>query len=154
MLSNATNLINETMADGFKPDPLLTVSEWADAHRYLSQSSSAEPGRWRTDRTPYLREIMDELSPSSPIEIVVLRFGVQLGKTETGNNFIGYIIDYAPGPSMFVTADKEMAELNMELRVDAMIESAKLQDKIFSQATKGDKFSRKTGKILHQMEDL
>ena len=47
--------------DGLKPDPLLTVSEWADAHRYLSPRASAEPGRYRTDRTPYMRAIMDAL---------------------------------------------------------------------------------------------
>ena len=36
--------------DGLKPDPLLTVSEWADAHRYLSPRASAEPGRYYMGR--------------------------------------------------------------------------------------------------------
>src|ERR1039458_6776458 len=52
-------------AAGARPDPLLTVSQWADQYRTLSQRASAEPGPWRTERTPYLREIMDCLSPSS-----------------------------------------------------------------------------------------
>ena len=60
---------------GLKPDPLLTVSGWADRHRMLSQRASSEPGRWRTGRTPYLREIMDCLSPSSPVERVVFMKG-------------------------------------------------------------------------------
>ncbi len=47
---------------GMRPDPNLTVSEWADAHRWLSSRASAEPGRYRTARTPYLRAIMDALS--------------------------------------------------------------------------------------------
>jgi phage terminase large subunit GpA-like protein len=38
--------------DGLKPDPLLTVSQWADRYRVLSQRASSEPGRWRTGRTP------------------------------------------------------------------------------------------------------
>ena len=50
---------------GARPEPLLTISAWADRYRILSQRASAEPGPWRTDRTPYLREIMDCLSPSS-----------------------------------------------------------------------------------------
>jgi len=50
-----------------RPDPDLTVSQWADAHRKLSSRASAEPGQYRTARTPYLREIMDALSPSHPI---------------------------------------------------------------------------------------
>ena len=57
--------IRNAAAAGARPDPLLTVSEWADSYRTLSQRASAEPGPWRTERTPYLREIMDCLSPSS-----------------------------------------------------------------------------------------
>jgi len=38
---------------GMRPDADLTVSEWADAHRWLSSRASAEPGRYRTARTPY-----------------------------------------------------------------------------------------------------
>ena len=64
-------------AEGARPDPLLTISEWSDSYRTLSQRASAEPGAWRTDRTPYLREIMDCLSPSSPVETVVLMKGAQ-----------------------------------------------------------------------------
>ena len=33
---------------GLKPDPLLTVSEWADRYRMLSSRAAAEPGRYRT----------------------------------------------------------------------------------------------------------
>jgi phage terminase large subunit GpA-like protein len=29
---------------GIRPDPNLTVSEWADRHRWLSSRASAEPG--------------------------------------------------------------------------------------------------------------
>ncbi|MFP5481497.1 MAG: hypothetical protein ACLGIE_17690, partial [Alphaproteobacteria bacterium] len=47
---------------GLRPDPNLTVSEWADQHRWLSSRGAAEPGRYRTARAPYLREIMDALS--------------------------------------------------------------------------------------------
>lgn len=46
---------------GMRPEPDLTVSEWADKHRKLSSRASAEPGQYRTSRTPYLREIMDAL---------------------------------------------------------------------------------------------
>jgi phage terminase large subunit GpA-like protein len=41
----------------------------------LSSKASSEPGRWRTSRTPYLKAIMDCLSPTSPVERVVFMKG-------------------------------------------------------------------------------
>ena len=67
-------------ASGWMPDERLTVSQWADKHRKLGSKSSAEPGDWRTDRAPYLRDPMDSLSVSDPCETVVLMFGAQTGK--------------------------------------------------------------------------
>jgi phage terminase large subunit GpA-like protein len=81
-MPTAFEIYNAAFSDGLRPDPLLTVSQWADQFRMLSQTASAEPGRWRTDRTPYLREIMDCLSPSSGVEKVVFMKGAQVGGTD------------------------------------------------------------------------
>jgi phage terminase large subunit GpA-like protein len=48
---DGADAIEHAWLDGLKPDPLLTVSEWADQYRVLSQRASSEPGRWRTART-------------------------------------------------------------------------------------------------------
>ena len=40
--------IERAWREGLIPDPLLTVSEWADRHRMLSSKASSEPGRWRS----------------------------------------------------------------------------------------------------------
>jgi len=61
-----------------------TVSEWADQYRILDQAASSEAGKWRTDRTPYLREIMVSLSANSPDDIIVFQKGAQVGATEAG----------------------------------------------------------------------
>ena len=111
-------------AAGARPDPLLTVSQWADQYRTLSQRASAEPGPWRTERTPYLREIMDCLSPSSPIERVVFMKAGQIGGTECGNNWIGYVIHQAPGPMMAIQPTVEMAKRNSKQRIDPLIEES------------------------------
>ena len=71
--------IERAWREGLLPDPLLTVSEWSDRHRMLSSKASAEPGRWRTSRTPYLKAIMDCLSPMSAVERIVFMKGAQLG---------------------------------------------------------------------------
>lgn len=116
---------------GLKPDPLLTISEWADRYRVLPKKGSAEPGQWRTSRTPYLREIMDALSPSSRTQTVVFMAGAQVGKTECGNNFLGYIVDYCPAPTMLVQPTVELAKRYSKQRVDPMIqESDRLRDKV------------------------
>jgi phage terminase large subunit GpA-like protein len=109
--------------EGLAPEPLLTVSAWADAHRFLSSTASAEPGRWRTARTPYLREIMDCLSPSHPTERVVVMSGAQIGKTECGNNWIGYVIHRAPGPMLMVQPTVEIAKRVSKQRLAPMIEA-------------------------------
>jgi hypothetical protein len=65
--------------NGMRPDPELTVSQWADRHRRLGSRASAEPGQYRTSRTPYMREIMDRLSPGDPTQRIVFMKAAQVG---------------------------------------------------------------------------
>src|SRR4051794_19685824 len=97
------------MAPGNDARPLLTVSEWADQHRVLP-STSAEPGPWRTSRTPYLAELMDCLSTVR--KRVVLMEEAQLGATEAALNWLGYIIHHAPGLALLVMPSLDMARRN------------------------------------------
>ena len=125
------DLYQTAFLEGLTPDPLLTVSEWSDRYRYLSQRASAEPGRWRTSRTPYLKEIMDCLSATSPVQVVTFIKGAQLGGSEAGSNWIGYIVDYAPGPIMNVQPTVEMAKRNSKQRIEPLIQdSPRLREKI------------------------
>ena len=55
---------------------------------------------------------MDCLSPTSPVERVVFMKAAQLGATEMGSNWIGYVIHHAPGPMMAVWPTVEMAKRN------------------------------------------
>jgi phage terminase large subunit GpA-like protein len=130
-LANGLEVVWAASRDAIRPDPLLTVSEWSDRHRMLSQRASAEPGHWRTDRTPYLREIMDCLSATSAVEKVVFMKGAQVGGTEAGNNWLGYVIDIAPGPMLMVQPTVEMAKRNSKTRIAPLIEeSPRLREKV------------------------
>jgi phage terminase large subunit GpA-like protein len=116
---------------GIRPDADLTVSQWADTHRMLGSRASAEPGRYRTSRTPYMREIMDALSPSSAIQRVVFMKAAQVGATEAGNNWIGFAIHQAPGPMLAVQPTVELAKRNSRQRIDPLIEeSAALRERV------------------------
>ena len=119
------------LMEGLRPEQPLTVSEWADKHRRLSSKASAEPGPWRTNRTPYLREPMDCLSSTSSLQRVVMMFAAQTGKTEAGANWLGYVIDHAPGPMLLVQPTVEMAKRLSKQRLESLItETPVLAEKI------------------------
>jgi phage terminase large subunit GpA-like protein len=120
---SVAELCAQAFGQSLAPEPSLTVSAWADEHRQLSSTASSEPGRWRTARTPYLREIMDTLSPSHPAERVVVMSGAQIGKTECGNNWIGYVIHRSPGPMLMVQPTVEVAKRVSKQRLAPMIAS-------------------------------
>ena len=109
---------------GMRPDADLTVSEWADKHRWLSSRAAAEPGRYRTARAPYLREIMDALSPKHPAQRISFMKAAQVGATEAGNNWIGFVIHHAPGPMLAVLPTVEMAKRTSRGRIDPLIEDS------------------------------
>ena len=108
--------------EGLAPDPALTVSAWADRHRILSPRGANEAGPWRTSRTPYLRAIMDALSPSHPAQRIVVMKGAQVGATEAGNNWIGYVVHHAPGPMLAVQPTVSLAKIFSQQRVAPLTE--------------------------------
>ena len=130
--------IERAWREGLVPDPLLSVSEWSDRHRMLSSKASSEPGRWRTSRTPYLKAIMDCLSPTSPVERVVFMKAAQLGATEMGSNWIGYVIHHAPGPMMAVWPTVEMAKRNSKQRIDPLIDESSILRELIAPARSRD----------------
>lgn len=131
MLGKGAVEYSTAFCNGLRPEPILMVSEWADRFRMLSSVASAEPGQWRTSRAPYLKEIMDALSPSNPAQDVVVMKGAQLGFTEAGNCWIGYVIDHAPGPMLAVQPTMDMAKRNTKTRIDPLIEETpRLREKI------------------------
>jgi phage terminase large subunit GpA-like protein len=109
-------------AEGIKPTAMLTVSQWADSERILSSKEGDEPGPWRTDRTPYLREIMDCLSVTHPATDVVFKKSSQIGGTECGHNWLGYIVTQAPGATMYVLPSSDTSARTSKQRLAAMID--------------------------------
>lgn len=111
----------EALANACRPRPVTSVTRWSDNYRILSSKGSSEPGRWNTDRTPYLAEIQDHLSVTSPTQRIVMMFATQLGKTECGLNWIGYVMDHAPSPMLVVVPTLEVRKRWVRQRFDPMI---------------------------------
>ncbi|MQV12214.1 hypothetical protein GHL01_00445 [Sinorhizobium meliloti] len=130
-LPDPSHVSRSAFVSGYRPAARLMVSEWADKNRVLAGVGAAEPGPWRTDRTPYLRELMDNLSAGSEVWKQSLIAGAQLGKTESGLNWIGYQIDNAPGPFMFVLPKADTAKKVSKQRIAPLLNStASLRKKI------------------------
>lgn len=108
-LKTTVSILARTIASKVAPPPDLTASEWADLYRRLSSEASAEPGRWRTDRTPYMREILDAINDPT-VERIVIMSSAQVGKTELLLNAIGYFVDYDPAPMLLLQPTLEMAQ--------------------------------------------
>lgn len=117
---NNTKRLFRKLIKAFDVPPALTVSEWADTYRMLSPESSAEPGKWRTDRAPYQKEIMDAVSDDRCYKVVIMS-SAQIGKSEVILNMIGYHIDYDPAPIMYLLPTDSMCETFSKDRVSPMI---------------------------------
>lgn len=127
---NNTRRLFQKLMKSFQTPPDMTVSEWADTYRMLSPESSAEPGKWRTDRAPYQKEIMDAVSDDKCYKVVIMS-SAQVGKSEIILNMIGYHIDYDPAPIMYVLPNDSMAETFSKDRVSPMIrDTPSLQKKV------------------------
>lgn len=114
-------LVDRLFAQHFRLPPLLSVHEWADQHRFLPRETSSEPGPWRTDRTPYLRQILQDLSDDVDCEVVAMQFGTQLGKSEAGLCWTGYIIDHSPGPMLCIQPTVDLAKRYSKQRVANLV---------------------------------
>lgn len=131
----------------FRQKPRLTVSQWAEQNRYISSKGASEPGPWRNERTPYLVDIMDELSASSPTKEVVFCKGSQIGATEAGINWILYLMDCVPGPVMFLQPTIDEAETLSKQRLSPSIDMCQsLQGKV------SDPKSRSSGNTILSKE--
>ncbi|QQE75709.1 phage terminase large subunit family protein [Brevibacillus composti] len=129
-MSQKLRKLYQAIAQFVSPPPELTITEWADRYRYLSPESSAEPGKYRSERAPYQREMMDAISDPE-VQEVVFMMGSQLGKTLTQENVIGYYIDQDPSPMMLVMPTLDMSKAFSKDRLSTMVrDTPVLRDKI------------------------
>lgn len=113
------------------PPPKMTLSEWADENRMLSPEASAEPGRWRTSKAPYQREIMDAIGDHRYHKIIIMS-AAQIGKTDAFIlNTLGYYMDYSPAPIMVMQPTLDMGQTFSKDRLAPMLrDTPKLTDKV------------------------
>lgn len=138
MLTDLNNPLIKGFLQGFVVPTRLTVTEWADEFRMLPSKGAAAPGKYRSSRTPYMRDPMDCLSVTSPVEETILMAAAQTGKSESGNNWVGYVIDNAPGPMLLVQPTVDNAKRYSKQRIGPMIaETPSLAEKMTDNKSRG-----------------
>lgn len=132
MIKKTINLFRKIAKQSLTPLSDQTVSEWADSYRMLSSEAAAEPGRWRTERAPYQKAIMDAFTESD-INVVVAKTASQIGKSDIMNNVIGRFSHLAPAPMMMLQPTIEMSQDYSKTRIAPMIRDTKVLKDIFKE---------------------
>lgn len=114
---------SSAFASRMRPRPTLTMSAWADRYRVVPPGTSPEPGPWRTERAPYLREILDAASDPT-VQRVTIQAASQVGKSEILLSAIGYYAHQDPSPILLVQATEEAAKGFSKERVAPMFEAS------------------------------
>lgn len=107
---------------GSQPEPRQTVAEYADEHIKLP-SSASEPDQWRTSRTPFLKEIMECLSPRHRCHKVIAQKPVQIGMTTTAVIWACFTMDRSPTNMLFFEPDIDLAKDVVKDKIDPIIEA-------------------------------
>lgn len=127
--------------------PPKRISEYIEGRRIMP-SSTPFPGFWENWRTYYAVEIMDSLSPWSPIRFVDVMSGAQVVKSATAENIIGYYMDAMPSPILYVSGSDDLLSKWGPKRLEPLIDSLGMRPKI--QAFSDNKKSKATGDKIKQ----
>lgn len=93
----------------FAPIPKITTTVWANRHRYLAAESSALPGKYSTDLTPWIPGIHEALDDPLTWKIVCMK-SAQIAWTDgVINNWLGRIIDVDPSPVIGLFSKQDAA---------------------------------------------
>ena len=127
------------------------ASEYAEQNRVLPEALSPYPGPYSFDFFPFIREILDCMSESSPVREVTVLKGTQIAFTVGAiENYILYVIGSSPGPMGYATGDQAISDAQMDLRIDALINSSGIAHLIKSQHKR--RSQRKTGDVRNRKE--
>lgn len=125
-------------AEGLRPDADITVTQWAHDFRKMGSDEGPRPGPWRDDDMPYVREIMDCLSPNHPCREVTFRKSSQVAGTALGLNWLGAIIDKFAAPTLVVFPTVDLAKDFATKKLQPMFDNCPtLRGKVVEQKTRG-----------------
>ena len=79
--------------------------KWCEDH-IVVDNTSPFPGKWRSDTSPWVREMM-EVFADNRVNDIAVQCSAQSSKTQTVINLACWAISEDPGPAMWVMANKD-----------------------------------------------
>lgn len=121
----------------------LKPSEFAEQKRYMSIAETRWDGPFSFKRTPYLVEVLDNISPDSPISNIAVMKGGQIGfSTGVIENAITWVISEYPANMLLMCGDDQLVRLAMTQKIDPAIDSCGLRHLIKANQVEGKRRQR------------
>lgn len=118
LLTQFQDIIDSIQLRGLEEEP----SIWSGKHRRLSSDISTIQGMFSYDLVPYLREVVDNLSPYNSSRVIAVMKGSQVGFTEgVIINGITWLIANNPGNIILTSANDDLSKEIIESRLDQAI---------------------------------
>jgi phage terminase large subunit GpA-like protein len=131
--------INQLTAQILQPKPKLNGSEWANTHFYLSPENSAEAGKYRWERMPWQKEMLD-VACGDEYKDVVFMTSARVGKTVTMLATTAYYMHQSPSPILWLLPTETIAKQFSNNDIDPM-----LRDTPVIRGLVNEKFTREGG---------
>jgi phage terminase large subunit GpA-like protein len=125
MYYSASEIYNAAFNDGLRPDPYIDMCKWADEYLWLPRESTSEYGKYRSSRTPWVREILYELSPMSQTNEVVVIKPTQSAGSTIAIIMLLCIADLYPAPTLFVTVTETLAKSFSKKKITPTVRDTK-----------------------------
>lgn len=115
------DLLLNVITNAIKADPTLDLDQWANQY-FLTARGSAIPGLIDTSLTPYIKQILKDLSWTSPIRQVDFIKGTQVGATTIVDIVLQNCVHSNPCPILTIFGSEAMAKEHVSTRVEPSFE--------------------------------
>lgn len=144
---SAGEIIGATLAAIIAPPARTPPSQWAAENLIVPDGPNAF-GKWDLALTPYIREPLDMLASSSPVNVIAIRKSAQTGFTTMILGAVGHMIDQDPCRAMVVfPTSGSLSDFNRDKLTPAIERTDRLRQTVRPQTSRSGDSSTATSKV-------
>jgi len=128
------------------PPSKLTITEWANQHRYLAPESSAISGKYSTKLTPWVVGMHEAIDDRVNYKVVCMKSAQVAWTDGVLNNFLGRKIDVDPSAIVGMFAKSDAAKEYVDEKFEPMVTATPRLKNIVDVTTSRKDGNRKTFK--------